>query len=490
MATFEELFSSTVPDSPLPVIEGALGEYIPSTVHCEFVTGGAGTGKTTLIRKRLAEDMKYGVLCATTGIAAINLGEGITTLNSLLKFFDTDSLRDKFDRGSLTTALHRIGKNTKRLIIDEVSMLDAAQLDYLFQAMQQANNFKDMLDDPMGIVLTGDFCQLPPVKAKWAFEAQCWEHFERNTTRLTKVWRQDNQMFVDALNAARRGDGRACVDILMELGVDFITSPMKAGNGTERWTTIMAKNEQVDNFNFSELISLAGRPFGLNTKYWGEEERDWKKHIPEQLQLKIGAYVMILSNDAPEFTYVNGDCGTIEDVVDGRVMIRLQRNGQIVGIGPVVRNKVVRGKEIDDHPALPRDARGRVNAFHGGTTHVWCGNDCGHNLENGHFGTGPAGIVSRAPWGAISYVCNTPGWNVGGVKYFPLRLAYATTVHKSQGLTLDRVQIDCRDRFFSSPNMAYVALSRARTPDGMKIIGRPEQLAKAINVAGEVKKWL
>lgn len=486
MSKLEDLFpEQTIPNSPGVGVES---KYIPPTVHCEFVTGGAGTGKTTLVRKRMEDNENYGILCATTGIAAINLGAGVTTLNSLLRYFDTECLRDKFDRGFLTTELHRIGQKTKRIIIDEVSMLDATQLDYIFAAMAAVNGFQDMREDPIGLVLTGDFCQLPPIKAKWAFESECWEHFERNTTRLTKVWRQDNPKFVEALNLARAGNGRGCVDLLMNLGVDFLESPLKNHAGYTG-TTVMSKNDQVDNFNFSELIALGGNSFGLNTKYWGEEEKDWKKHIPEQLKLKIGAYVMILSNDAPEFTYVNGDCGKIEDLQNGKVVIRLERNGQTVAIGPIVRNKMIRGREVDLHPAIPRDSLGKVRVFDAGVIHVRCEKDCGHNLEFG-LGGDLKGVVRRAPWGQVSYNCNSPSWNVGGVMYYPIRLAYATTVHKSQGLTLDHVQIDCRSQFFASPNMAYVALSRSRTPEGMKIIGRPEQLIKAINCAKEVRKWL
>ena len=165
-------------------------DYTASSVACSFNTGAAGTGKTYNEKKKIEENPAYGVLCATTGIAAINLGA--TTLNSVLKFFDTDSLRDRFNRGGLTSTLHRIGRKVKKLVIDEVSMMDGRQLDYIFQAMFQVNEFQDMANAPMGIVLTGDFAQLPPIKAPWAFEADCWEHFERNTDTLTKVWRQDN----------------------------------------------------------------------------------------------------------------------------------------------------------------------------------------------------------------------------------------------------------------------------------------------------------
>jgi ATP-dependent exoDNAse (exonuclease V) alpha subunit len=80
-------------------------------------------------------------------------------------------------------------------------------------------------------------------------------------------------------------------------------------------------------------------------------------------------------------------------------------------------------------------------------------------------------------------------WVIGGVTYFPMRLGYASTVHKTQGLTLDRVQIDIRGGFFSQPNMAYVALSRVRTPEGMRIVGSPDLLAKKIRSDPAVVGW-
>ena len=81
-------------------------------------------------------------------------------------------------------------------------------------------------------------------------------------------------------------------------------------------------------------------------------------------------------------------------------------------------------------------------------------------------------------------------WIVGGITYFPLRLAYATTVHKSQGLSLDNVQIDAYNHFLGSPAMAYVALSRARTPEGLRIVGDPDTFARKVKCHPEVLRWL
>ena len=465
-------------------------DYSPSSVHCQFNTGAAGTGKTYNEKKKIEEDPNYGILCATTGIAAINLGA--TTLNSLLKFFDTDSLRDRFNRGGLTSILHRIGRKVKKVVIDEVSMMDGRQLDYIYQAMFQVNEYADMAPEtdaegnmkpgkgPMGIVLTGDFAQLPPIKAKWAFEADCWEHFERNTNTLTKVWRQDNPEFLEAINAARSGKGQKCVEVLKSIGVKFVPAQIAKFDGT----TIMSKNDQVDNFNFSALMDVKGDAYGLKTQKWGDESGEWK-NIPEMLKLKDGALVMILSNDTSgNFSYANGDTGHIQSKdLDGTVWVKLVRNEATVPIRPIVRYKSARGEDAEKslNKTFPEDRIGDPECWNvERMEHIFCETDCGASNPG----------IRYSAWGKPSYNCPSGSINIGAIKYYPLRLAYATTVHKSQGLTLDTCQIDCRDPFFGNPSMAYVALSRCRTPQGLTIVGDPAKLAERIKIEPRVRRWL
>lgn len=144
--------------------------------RCAFVTGAAGTGKTYQVRERIRNDPREGVLCATTGIAGVNLGT--VTINSLLRYFDTESLINAFVSGRLVTRLARLATSARNLYVDEVSMMPAEQLDTLYQAVREANQRKSVLKsknpDGLGIVLVGDLCQLPPIKARWIFEADCW----------------------------------------------------------------------------------------------------------------------------------------------------------------------------------------------------------------------------------------------------------------------------------------------------------------------------
>jgi ATP-dependent DNA helicase PIF1 len=446
-------------------------DYAESNVPCSLITGPAGTGKTTGEKRKIEEDPSYGQLCATTGIAAINLGPNVNTLNSVLKFFDTDSLEERFNRGFLTSTLGKIGRMTKKLVIDEVSMMDGRQLDFIYQAMTQANDFDYMQQTgPIGIVLTGDFCQLPPVKAPWAFQADCWEHFERHKTVLTKNYRQGNETYQAALLAARGGNGVLAAQLLQEAGVKFIPATNPKFDGS----TILSKNQQVDNYNFSSLMRLPGIAYSVGSYQWGTTASEWK-NIPDLLKLKDGALVMILSNspaDTPEEErYANGDTGHVvsKDQDSGAIIVRLVRNGAIIPIFPIIRHKSERDPAGYDH--LDPDE----------SEHIYCDQKaCGVD--------GPG--KRSGEWGVPSYNCAYGTWNTGAIKYYPIRLAYATTVHKSQGLTLDNCQVDCRDPFFGSPSMAYVALSRCRTPEGLVVVGTPEKLAERIKADPKVKRWL
>lgn len=439
---------------------------LESSVACRYITGAAGTGKTTLIKKEAEEKDELGrskvLLCATTGIAGVNLGA--QTINSLLRYFDTASMADRL--GKITHILRSLATRTKAIALDEVSMMDSKQLDYLVKALEMANASLP-LDRRLGLTLLGDFCQLPPIKAKYAFEADCWELFEENTVKLEKIWRQTDVEFLSAINHARAGRGTECADILDGLGVQFSQSLDNKFVGT----TIIPKNDEVDAFNSCRLVDIPGKGFGLKSEYWGDESSEWRKHIPDILKLKIGAYVMILNNDSPAFTYANGDCGTVVDKgEDGTIYIKLDRNGEVVGINPIVRNC-----QCSEKTATEKGLKSTK------MVHVWCSpKECGH--EDTCF--------KNAPWGEPSFNCNSGTYNVGGVRFYPLRLAWATTCHKSQGLSLDKVQIDCRNQFFGSPGIGYVALSRARTPQGLRIVGTQERFAERIKINPAVRRFV
>lgn len=433
-------------------------------VPVRFVTGQAGTGKTYNAKAEIAKNPKFGMLAATTGIAAVNLGA--ITLNSLLKYFDTASLSEAFFNGWLQKTILKLAMGGYTwLVIDEVSMMDGLQLDILYQAIKQVNEMLDQMGKPpLGIYLTGDFCQLPPVKAKWAFEAECWPSFEIATERLVKVWRQEDVKFLEAVNHIRAGRGMVGATMLSQMGVEFAKSSSIDFQGT----TIMAKNEAVDQFNWLCLSRVSGIPILVKSDRWMTQGRqmpsEWK-HVPTELRLKPKALVMILANDnTKDFRYVNGDCGNIisHDPEKGTFVVRLLRNMDEVEIGRIHRKETQ--KEPPDelmakYPGVPEDDLRELEREPG--MPYW-------DTEHGREGA----------------------WVTGCLTFYPLRLAYASTVHKTQGLTLDRVQVDLNQNFMSAPGMVYVAMSRCKTPQGLRIVGSPSLLGARTKTDPAVQRWL
>src|SRR6185312_2961422 len=139
------------------------------------ILGPAGAGKSWTLRERAKDNPMYARLTATTGVAAINLGPGVTTINSVLKYYDTASLREAYNDGDLVTRFVKIARTGYEwLLIDEVSMLCAEQLDLICQSAEEAQ--RRILDGHLdgnvpGIMLSGDFVQLPPVDGEFAFKS-------------------------------------------------------------------------------------------------------------------------------------------------------------------------------------------------------------------------------------------------------------------------------------------------------------------------------
>lgn len=447
-STFEESSGAAGVES---LEQGTEAEESPSLalpdVPCEFICGVAGSGKTFQVRQAAEEDSSWGLVCSTTGISAVNLGT--VTLNSTLRFFDTDSLRDAYLTGALVRRLKEIREEHRRLVIDEVSMMDGDQLGILVRAALEANSYKSD-HPPLGLTLVGDFAQLPPVKARWAFESDEWHRFDSRTTRLTKVWRQGLGPFLDALNLARAGDGGGSAEVLSQSGLEWHTALDIQFDGT----TIVPKNDQVDRYNRMALDRLPGATFTLTNRRWGKQRGEWKQ-VPDAVTLKPGAYVMLLSNsydDERNLVFANGDCGHVREHSPGCLYVELVRNGAIVEVSRVVRDV------------------GRKDKPEG-----W-----GRDGLSGH-----GEYLTRPHW-----MPDRKRFVEGQVELWPVRLAYASTVHKSQGLSLDRLQCDIRDHFFGQPAMLYVAMSRSKTLEGLRVVGQRERYVSNCNCDERVRPWL
>jgi len=439
------------------------------------ISGTAGVGKTFVAREIAQEPGT--VLAATTGIASVNLGEG-TTINALLKYFNTQSLKEAYTAGYLQATVRKLRRaGTTRILIDEKSMMAGEQLTYITRAVREVNEggvyalesvgIGENEDDenplpsrdsdlpPVGVTLVGDFGQLPPVPdedpltgkklpVQYCFDSPEWPAYAEHTTRLERIYRQDAKAFVQALHAVRRGDVRTALD--------FFTADRFSSSMADDFvgSTIFAKNDAVDRHNLLMLDKLAGAPMVYHTTRSGKQRGDWKQ-IPDELRLKEDALVMILANrrvyeddddERGALAYANGDLGTLVGDWNAHLatsrplqygwLVRLHRNGQLVNVRPVKRENTI-----------PLEVGRRKAMKTAGADLTQCITEQGKGKQE----------------------------VVGTVVYMPLRAAYGCTVHKTQGLTLDSVQVNLRDPFFRQPGMLFVALSRCRTAEGLRIVG-------------------
>jgi ATP-dependent DNA helicase PIF1 len=437
---------------------------------CSMLSGVAGSGKSTTLLNRIMEDSSYAVLSSSTGISAVNLST--VTIHSLLGFFDTDSLRDAYLQNSAQRKLRKIAQEGyQNIVVDEVSMISSDVLDLLVRIFDDVNQNLSGDQKPIGLVLCGDACQLPAIPDKeakrkstpWFFEANHWQRFEPNITHLMKVWRQADQRFLAALNYTRSGHGAEAAGLLKAAGVQFHSSIDIDFEGT----TIVSQNDQVNKFNGLALDRVRGRAISLPARRWGKLRNEWRIHdnqdrtlIPERTIIKEGAYVTLMANKyfEGEMVYANGDCGFVMGIDQPQggkpsVVVKLVRNNEEVRVDLLVRSM--------DSKDKPEGMTVEANA-----------DEKGAYLPRPHYNSA-----------AKRYV-------IGQICYWPLKLAYASTVHRAQGLTLDRVQIDFRNWMFGKPSMLYTALSRARTTEGLRLIGMPEVFVKNCRIDPKVRRWL
>lgn len=408
-------------------------KFINCTSCHVFLTGKAGTGKTTFLRDISRRTHKSTIVAAPTGIAAIN-AEGVT-LHSLFQlpfgaFIPVDVFPEEETPGfefntpqslrrhmRMHTAKRNLLKKLELLIIDEVSMLRADLLDAIDSMLRRVrrSNF------PFGgiqVLFIGDLCQLPPVvkDAEWQvlqqyypsmffFAARALKDCKPLYIELEHIYRQTDREFISILNHMRDCRmTRQDIDTLNRYHKpEFRAAP---GDGYVYLTT---HNHKADRINRDELQKLPGKAF----QFHAEIEGDFEAHIypvDPVLELKTNAQVMFIKNDpSGEGRFFNGKIGKIEALEDNGIKVAFP----------------------DGTPSV------RVEA------HTWDNKRYRLNTETNE-------IEEEV---------------VGKFVHFPLKLAWAITVHKSQGLTFDKAIIDVSQAF--AAGQVYVALSRLTTLEGL-----------------------
>jgi hypothetical protein len=396
-----------------------------------FLTGMAGTGKSWLLRRFIAEHAARVSVTAPTGVAALNVG-GMTLhrfcgmrLGPGTGQSDEGFYRElKDERHPAVMAGFRRVRRCNVLVIDEVSMLPGRILnfvDFLFRQERESNA-------PFGgcqVIATGDFLQLPPVRIAdkepydWAFMSAAWERAGFKTILLEEVKRQDEPEFVRALSNFRRGhvwgeDAR----LLQSRIQSFPPASL---------TRLFTHNVQVDKWNNFQLSELPGEPVVLEARAEGPEHQVefLRKNLltPSTLVLKRGALVMFTVNRSLRtqgpVLHVNGELGVVE-----KCEVRNPKSE----VGSSSPGASSQGPEGDV---------------------IWVRKKSGQVIA-----------VEPFTW---EFDRNDP--ECGKLTQYPLRLAYAMTIHKAQGLTLDSAYLDIRAA--REPGQAYVAVSRVRTLAGL-----------------------
>ncbi|MEO7768531.1 MAG: helix-turn-helix domain-containing protein [Ferruginibacter sp.] len=411
-------------------------DFINYTNTSIFLTGKAGTGKTTFLKYCKENSLKNAAIVAPTGVAAMNAGG--TTIHSFFQlpftpylpmtrgFEENNDVNDKnslISRLRLTNDRKEVMQKLDLLIIDEISMVRCDVLDAVDTVLRHVRSQYSRPFGGVQVLLIGDMYQLPPVvkdeewqilspwyKSQYFFNSHVIENWPPVYVALDKIYRQSDASFVNVLNQVRNNEMDAeGFETLHSRYLPNFTPPEK-----ENYITLTTHNSKADAINFKALNELKGKLYNFNALIEGEF---YEKSYPADLQLKLkpGAQVMFIKNDTEKIRrYFNGKIGVIENIEGDKIQV----------------------------------------------------------MCNGHKETIE---VRKEKWKNIKYAVDKTSNKVleneiGSFTQFPLRLAWAITIHKSQGLTFEKAIIDAGEAFASG--QVYVALSRCTCLEGMVLRSR------------------
>ena len=386
-----------------------------------LITGLAGTGKTTLLRELLARHGSHSAVLAPTGVAAVQIGG--QTIHRFLRLPPSSTV-DEAEKP--LPYLRDVLRRLRYLFVDEVSMVRADLWDCLEARLRTNGPRPGVRYGGIKVICFGDLFQLPPVvreeeraifrdyyRSEFFFDARALSDNCLEIVELTRIFRQSDETFIDALNAIR-------VDDVKQEHLDRLndrTDSDFAPRSGELYITITPTNRVANLVNEAHMTALRFDAVDFEGKTSGDVKTDY---LPTSsfLNLKVGAQVMFVNNDSFD-RWINGTLGTV---------VHLPTPGR---------------KHDDADPVLVRLQDGTVVDVE---SNQWQFSRLDFDATNGK--------LVRVP--------------VGEFEQLPLRLAWAVTIHKSQGLTFDRVIIDLANGTFASGQL-YVALSRCRTLEGIAL---------------------